>query len=207
MAQTLATIATTAWAFGWEACVALATLALALVTWRLARSTRSLASSTREEAAATWRPVLTTPARIIVEIHGDDLLKFNVWVRNIGRGVALAIDVRLSLQQPGHFLSRGILDIGEDGGFEFEIRRPKPDVFELLIDYRDLGQRMHSTKATYRLADFSTLGLEQTPTPPGVEAFWCRLVGTDIQPERHLIDDKGSDTAFRVQSALRPLKG
>src|SRR5947207_1820977 len=50
---------TSAWAFGWEALVALGTIGLALATTVLAWSTRRVAQATQAEISASWRPVLT----------------------------------------------------------------------------------------------------------------------------------------------------
>jgi len=52
------TEAASAWAFGWEALVAIGTISLALVTYGLARATRRLAEETATELQAQFRPIV-----------------------------------------------------------------------------------------------------------------------------------------------------
>jgi hypothetical protein len=79
---------------GWEALVALATLALALFTWRLARRTSDLATSTAAEVRAGLRPALIHASGGSVPVvnpngHGTGVLR--VPLLNAGRGPALNV--------------------------------------------------------------------------------------------------------------------
>jgi hypothetical protein len=88
-----------AWAFGWEALVAIGTLALAVFTAWLALSTRSLARETSRELRATWRPVLVvdnvTSAVWLRFFDGHDTGTLRFTLRNDGRGPALGLEAHI----------------------------------------------------------------------------------------------------------------
>lgn len=73
------------------------TAVLAFFTWRLARETRLLAHETEEDVRAEWRPVLITPAPLLVgTIGGSNFATTQVRLDNVGRGPALNTSVTLS---------------------------------------------------------------------------------------------------------------
>ncbi|MDP9227405.1 MAG: hypothetical protein M3P18_26875 [Actinomycetota bacterium] len=82
------------WAFGWDALVAIGTLALAGVTYVLARATRRLARETAEEVRGQTRPVVV-PVHDTVDVspkRNDSVgsyFEVTVRLRNIGAGPAL----------------------------------------------------------------------------------------------------------------------
>jgi hypothetical protein len=69
---TIARMTASAWTFGWEALVAIGTLALAGVTLFLVLSTRRLAMQTALEVEAQWRPILV-PREDTLRIWEADL--------------------------------------------------------------------------------------------------------------------------------------
>jgi hypothetical protein len=83
---------------GWEACVALGTLALAAGTGWLAWSTRRLAKQTQSDVEAQWVPVILPS---VDPVQGQNA---NYWVpiENAGRGPALHGFVRWSDQGAWH---------------------------------------------------------------------------------------------------------
>jgi hypothetical protein len=93
-------IATSPWSFGWDALVAIGTLALAFMTAALALSTRRLARETAEEVQGQTRP-LVVPAGGEADVSerigvaGNEYFEMTVRLRNIGAGPALNFDLRI----------------------------------------------------------------------------------------------------------------
>lgn len=145
---------TSAWAFGWEALVAIGTLLLAVGTAYLAWSTRAVARKTRDLAVQTaadvqaqWRPVLVPavdePPMIEREPNGPFVLRATV--QNTGRGPALFVRILHdpSNNSPENW-SLGALSPGEHVRLEFR-NVAHLAMSQLLIDYRDLTRNDYST--------------------------------------------------------------
>jgi hypothetical protein len=77
-----------AWAFGWDALVAIGTLGLAAATITLALKTAALAGATATDVAAQDRPVLVLALRTDLEYKVD---AFEAEIVNAGKGVGLDI--------------------------------------------------------------------------------------------------------------------
>jgi hypothetical protein len=71
------------WDWGWDALVALGTLALALATFALAIGTFLTARAAGQEVRAKWRPVIVPAADVEVDWIEDDELVV-LAIRNIG---------------------------------------------------------------------------------------------------------------------------
>jgi hypothetical protein len=82
---------------GWNALVALGTLALAAATYGVIRATRALAARADAELAAQWRPILIVRDRLSDDksrgqpeiVYSDGTLM--LFVENVGRGPALNV--------------------------------------------------------------------------------------------------------------------
>lgn len=150
----------------WEEVTAVSTLALAAVTAWTARSTRRLAAEANAETRANWRPVVMPS----VEADGtgcataglalvDGVLSLRV--RNVGRGPALTVTVKLWEEtaplEPirGHAAS-DVVAPGETIGFEwrnFDAPRPPKEMgihvwsqLEGLVTYGDAGYVQYETE-------------------------------------------------------------
>jgi hypothetical protein len=138
-----------AWAFGWDALVAIGTLCLAGVTLWLVITTRRLARSTSDEVRAQWRPAIL-PGRQ----GADPAIDFNeaehrlrVRVRNAGSGPALYIRTHLEpgSTSPDHW-SLAALGPDDEVVLTFTGVYQNPTPAQLLFDYRDLGGRQYSSE-------------------------------------------------------------
>ncbi|MFF4227989.1 hypothetical protein [Streptomyces sp. NPDC001820] len=156
------------WGMGWEALVALGTLILAAFTAVLARFTFGLASRTRELAnvgaadqRAQWRPVLLPAGdRLAYEHFSVDGIWYDttgqvlgISITNAGRGPALHVRVQLELAAAGGGISPnnwslGALAPGEVQLLRFDNTPLGPQGAQLLLDYRDLADRPHTTACT-----------------------------------------------------------
>jgi hypothetical protein len=142
--------------WGWDALVAIGTIALALGTLLLAWSTRSTAKASSEEVRAQWRPALV-PGQD-VEAHVDSASELMaVAVRNVGRGAAYYVDAALGIgdsylparpSSPLLPVVQNFAVLPVDGELElyFEIGDDRVEKAELLIDYADLNGRPYSTR-------------------------------------------------------------
>jgi hypothetical protein len=78
---------------GWNALVALGTLALALATYGVIRATKALAERGDAEISAQWRPLLLVRERPPADqpgiVYEDGSLM--LWIENVGRGPALDV--------------------------------------------------------------------------------------------------------------------
>jgi hypothetical protein len=143
-----------AWTFGWDALVAIGTLALAAVTGVLALMTWRLASSTAAEMRSQARPVL------IPGLGGDvrgavtsDALRYDpqqrqliVNLRNAGNGPALF--VRVALEPSGNSPNSGPLAAmasGDEVQFVFAGEPESRIRWQVLLDYRDLAGRTYAS--------------------------------------------------------------
>jgi hypothetical protein len=135
----------------WDVFVAIGTLLLALVTYMLARDTHRLARASEADLRARWRPVMlptldrpTGPA-----LDHDAHRTLRVGVRNAGGGPALYI--RAHLEPGGHspqHWSLGALAPADEVVLTFPDVDKSTTPLQLLLDYRDVGGRTHSTAIT-----------------------------------------------------------
>ena len=142
------------WEFGWDALVALGTLALALVTGTLAFMTWRLARSATAEARSQSRPALIPglggdlPGTIDIRplAHDQDRRRLIISVRNVGRGPALF--VRVALEPTGNSPDSGpcaAMGPGDEVQLSFAAEPQALTRWQLLLDYRDLAGRTYST--------------------------------------------------------------
>jgi hypothetical protein len=158
-----------AWTWGWEALVALGTIALAGVTAFLAFQTRRLASDTQRlagetknlaadtkqvaenealELRAEWQPVLV-PAQhdgVPLTYSAEPTIELIARIRNDGRGPALF--VRALLQPLGcapQDWSLGNLGPGDEVGLTFRPQELLESFVGLALDYRDLSGRAYAS--------------------------------------------------------------
>jgi hypothetical protein len=132
------------WEFGWDALVAIGTLALAIVTGWLAFSTRSLARESAADIKAQWRPVIL-PGLGDKEALRYENERLEVRVVNADRGPALF--VRATLDPHGlspDLWHLGSLAPGSDAVLNFG--HVELGAFcQVLLDYRDLAGRTFSS--------------------------------------------------------------
>jgi hypothetical protein len=140
--------------WGWDAFIAIGTLALAIGTFLLALSTWRAARASAEDVRAQWRPVVTPGSDADVKFD-EDLMW--ITVRNVGRGAAYYIDAALGVNEifvPAEEFSPGkrvienlaVLPAGEDLRLSFDVSDGPPQEAEILIDYADLNGRPYSTR-------------------------------------------------------------
>lgn len=140
------------WAFGWEALVAIGTLALALATGHLAWATKRTADAARDEQAGQWRPVIIPLDSGFWYSDDDGSVSVEVTLENQGRGPALCVHAALD----GAGTSRrrwGVLAPGAKVRVDWSLDRSATGheasgIRALAIDYDDLGQRTYSTRAS-----------------------------------------------------------
>lgn len=147
-----------AWAFGWEALVAIGTLGLgAATTWlaintrSVARETRDLAIQTSADVQAQWRPLIVPDQNKPPSVNTKGLpegmtpyvLVVSIW--NAGRGPALFVRIQHdpSGNSPDNW-SLGSLSQGERVSLRIQ-GVAHLAMSQLLIDYRDLAGRSYST--------------------------------------------------------------
>lgn len=151
------------WEFGWDALVAVGTLALAAVTGSLALMTWRLARAAGAEARSQTRPVLipgvggaiagavsTNPLE-----HDVTRQQLRINVRNAGRGPALF--VRVALEPSSSSPTDGPLAAmapGDEVQLVFDGESRQRTRWQVLLDYRDVAGRPYST----------TLLIESTPS-------------------------------------------
>jgi hypothetical protein len=154
------------WDWGWDALVALGTLALALATFALAIGTFLTARAAGQEVRAKWRPVIVPAADAEVDWIEDDELVV-LAIRNIGEGGAFDVDAGLDLggsivpaspvahgeTEPTNFAA---LPPGESLTVHFTHVDEKPTSAAVVIDYSDLtghryGSRIEVREATAHL--------------------------------------------------------
>jgi hypothetical protein len=143
------------WTFGWEALVAIGTIALASGTVYLAWATRGVAEATNAELAADWRPVMlvrtlnerTDQPRADCRLEPE---RIDVSCRNVGRGPALNCHAKLVSYPGGESINKGVaIPHGESETFRW---RPPPDEtynpfdsITFVIHYADLAGQAHQT--------------------------------------------------------------
>jgi hypothetical protein len=89
-------VARSGFEWGWDAFVALGTLALALATFVLAWGTRRMAQATRADVRAQWRPAITPGADPeVTYIERDKVIALSI--KNVGRGAAYCVDAGLDI--------------------------------------------------------------------------------------------------------------
>ena len=134
----------TAWQFGWEALVAIGTLAFAAVTLFLVLSTRRVAQASAADMRAQWRPVLLPGSGLIAHKPTEQWLRLPI--RNAGRGPALFVRTLLDpLNISPDNWSLGALAPGDEVELTFSNVLVSGPHYQLLLDYRDLSGRLHST--------------------------------------------------------------
>ncbi|MCX4429606.1 hypothetical protein [Streptomyces mirabilis] len=155
--------AVSAWAWGWDALVAIGTGILAVSTGGLALFTASLASRTRrladegaEDQRAQWRPLLLP---VYPEMkNGDYSLRqgtkaLYVGLQNAGRGPALHVRIEIEVVgTPERFIPLAIGPLGALApNGEVELAFPITDLrsdAQILCDYRDVANREYSSSIT-----------------------------------------------------------
>ncbi|MFM9700383.1 hypothetical protein [Streptomyces europaeiscabiei] len=202
-----------AWAWGWDALVALGTLLLALGTAGLAAFTASLASRTRQLASdaeadlrAQWRPLLLPAQDVeaggafswenVSQILGEEqpVGDLVVHVSNVGRGPALHVRVQLEADgTPGSISPEnwavGAMAHGEVRKLKFT-RFTWHSAVQVLFDYRDLAGRYYSTAvvitAVKREPQFYDVRLweDHTVTTLG-DAVYPQDGLRDVSPKQH----------------------
>jgi hypothetical protein len=93
------------WEFGWDALVAIGTLALASGTVFLAWTSSNLAQTSEADLRAQWRPVLLVPP--VVESRDGTTIpgisytaeRLRVHVENVGRGPALYLEAKFAADE------------------------------------------------------------------------------------------------------------
>src|SRR4051794_11432805 len=123
------------WAFGWEALVAVGTLALAGGTAWLAWTTRSVARATQAELAAAWRPLLVFHSASVEQRDGPADVRILLFaVRNDGRGPALSV-AAATVQRGGEAVSTvyGIIRVGETESFQFPVPLDAHETLERVV--------------------------------------------------------------------------
>lgn len=169
------------WGFGWEALVAIGTLALAIGTVALALKTRDLATEAAADRRAQWRPVLLpshdefTPrggggaggpqvgdAKWAL-LYDSRMRTLVVQIRNTGRGPALHIRAQVECPDMEGAISPeswslGALAANQDHSLVFNNVQFAAHV-QLLLDYRDLSGHAYATACTIT---------RQSPNPPRV---------------------------------------
>lgn len=142
--------------WGWDAFVAIGTIALALGTFLLALSTRKAAKASSEDVRAQWRPVIVPGSKVDVDFE-EDSEAMSITVRNVGRGAAYYIDAALGVDGiywPAHDSVAGhrgvenlaVVPTSTDLRLAFDCHDGRPSEAEVLIDYTDLNGRPYSTR-------------------------------------------------------------
>jgi hypothetical protein len=141
--------------WGWDAFVAIGTIALAIGTLILALSTRGLAKASAEEVRAQWRPVVVPGSEVDVQFE-EDFEVMAITVRNVGRGAAYYVDAALGVEEiywPAHDSAPGrkgvenlaVFPAASELSLCFDLNE-RPKEAEVLIDYTDLNGRPYSTR-------------------------------------------------------------
>jgi hypothetical protein len=150
------TVESAAFEWGWDALVAIGTLALAVATVLLAWSTRRMAKATAQDVAAQWRPALT-PGHDVEVRHDERTKHAMATLRNVGAGAAYYLDIGLDLggtiipaapwepdgAQPSNF---AVLPAGESIDLHFMGVDERPEKCELIADYEDVAGASYSTR-------------------------------------------------------------
>jgi len=140
--------------WGWDAVIAIGTLALAAGTFLLALSTWRSARASAEDVRSQWRPAIAPGREADVKFEEDAIW---IRVRNVGRGAAYYVDAALGIGDyyvPADEFGSGrkgignlaVLSPGEELGLSFGISDGRPASAEVLIDYADLNGRPYSTR-------------------------------------------------------------
>lgn len=149
-------LASSSWTWGWEAFVAIGTVLLAVATFALAWLTRRLAQSGLEDVRSQYRPVLlpatdsaTTRAVVLNRAEGS----LRVRIRNVGRGPALFVRSQLDpFNASAANWSLAALAPGDEQDLIFRAVVDR-QLIQLLLDYRDLAGRAHSSSITLTVYD------------------------------------------------------
>jgi hypothetical protein len=116
---------------GWDALVAIGTLALAATTFYLVRGRGKLARASDSELRASWRPVLVARGLMF-----DSDQAVQVAVENVGRGPALEARAELhgfELPDPGLAHPRGaVIAAGTDFAFTWYLDLQGPTIGRLI---------------------------------------------------------------------------
>jgi hypothetical protein len=150
------------WDWGWDALVAVGTLALALGTSALAISTFLMARTAGKEVRAKWRPVIVPAADVEVDWIEDDELVV-LAIRNIGEGGAFDVDAGLELGDsivPASAFAHGeteplnfaALPPKESLTLHFTHIDEKPASAAVVIDYSDLTGHRYGSRIEVREA-------------------------------------------------------
>ena len=142
--------------WGWDALVAIGTLALAAATVLLAWSTRRLAAATAQDVAAQWRPAIT-PGKSVEVTFDHAAREVYLSLRNVGAGAAYFVDIGLDLgskvfpaapwepngTEPSNF---AVVPPGEMLQVHFLGVHERPPACTVLVDYEDVAAAKYSTR-------------------------------------------------------------
>jgi hypothetical protein len=144
------------WGWGWDALVAIGTLALALATFGLAIGTFLTARAAGLEIRSKWRPVIVPAADVQVNwIEHDEVVVLAI--RNIGEGGAFDVDAGLDLGGsifPASRLAHGdtepmnfaALPPAESLTLRFTHIHEQPTSAAVVIDYSDLSGHRYGSR-------------------------------------------------------------
>ncbi|MFD5398613.1 hypothetical protein ACFWJW_30930 [Streptomyces sp. NPDC127097] len=154
------------WLFGWEALVAIGTIALAVYTALLAKRTRTLAEESTADQRAQWRPFLVPKHGVTVRalferqveiepisLYGHHL---HLSIHNTGRGPALHVRAELQGESSAAlpaFWSAAALSPGDVQELAFNEIAADESALQLLLDYRDLTGRSYSSAISITVRD------------------------------------------------------
>ena len=191
------------WTLGWNAVVALSTIAyfgstvfLGFVTRALARKTNELADKTNvlAEAAsadqrAQWRPVIVPTKNLAAQIKSGVWYQDEVFyasVKNVGRGPALYVRMTLDPYGTSPLLwDNASLAPGDAVNLRFHVGQKQiAPIVQILVDYRDLTGRTYSSAIVIHSV---TTNDEQTWAYYDVKLFQQALTDHgDSQPQAGL---------------------
>jgi hypothetical protein len=152
------------WELGWDALVALGTLALAFVTAALAWTTRRLARATGQEVRALSRPLLLPAhdAEVQVAVAQKSYGPLNVLripMRNAGNGPALRVAIAVDAAGLGPWQATvhiPAIAAGDEIDAEVPVFLPSgqtelPNLLSAYIECRDLGGLQYATQLSLNL--------------------------------------------------------
>jgi hypothetical protein len=144
---------------GWNALVALGTLALALATYGVIRATKALAERGDAEISAQWRPLLLVRERPPDDqpgiVYEDGSL--TLWIENVGRGPALEVQPWLDdFPAPGPAYGvPAYVPPGRGGGMGSRLHTVIAQGDLLAYRWTDLGDAREFLRGQFRYWDLS----------------------------------------------------
>jgi hypothetical protein len=145
---------------GWNALVAVGTLALAMATYGVIRATKALAERGDAEIAAQWRPLLLVRDRL-ADVTGPEIVyeegSLTLWIENVGRGPALEVQSWLDdfpAPGPAYGVPAG-LPPGRGGGMGSRLHTVVAQGDLLPYRWTDLGEPRKSLRGQFQYTDLS----------------------------------------------------